>query len=103
MVKFGYTVYTLIGNSISRSRSTMVSLKNQLIQVEPGKPGVEVSNGKKTMSQRKTLPVERAQGDQPVQRPNGGLCVHQSSTVPSGGGVFVVAGEKSRGWGGEGR
>ena len=63
-----------------------------VIQVDPGKPGSEVSKGEKTTSQRKNLPIECAQGDQPVRCPNRGFCVHQSSAVPFGGGVFVVAG-----------
>ncbi len=39
------------------------------IQVEPGKPGAEVSK-KKNISQRKYLPIECAQGDQPLRCPN---------------------------------
>ena len=39
------------------------------IQVEPGKPGAEVSK-KKTISQRKNLPIECAQGDQRLRCPN---------------------------------
>ena len=39
------------------------------LQVEPGKPGAEVSK-KKTISQRKYLPIECAQGDQPLRCPN---------------------------------
>ena len=39
------------------------------IQVEPGKPGAEVLK-KKTISQRKYLPIECAQGDQPLRCPN---------------------------------
>ena len=39
------------------------------VQVEPGKPGAEVSK-KKTISQRKNLPIECAQGDQPLRCPN---------------------------------
>ena len=39
------------------------------VQVEPGKPGAEVSM-KKTISQRKNLPIECAQGDQPLRCPN---------------------------------
>ena len=39
------------------------------IQVEPGKPGAEVSK-KKNISQRKNLPIECAQGDQPLRCPN---------------------------------
>ena len=62
-----------------------------VIQVDPGKPGSEVSKGEETTSQRKNLPIECAQGDQPVRCPNPGFCVHQSSAVPFGGGVFVVA------------
>ena len=43
------------------------------IQVEPGKPGAEVSK-KKTISQRKNLPIECAQGDQRLRCPNRGSC-----------------------------
>ena len=39
------------------------------IQVEPGRPGAEVSK-KNTISQRKNLPIECAQGDQPLRCPN---------------------------------
>ena len=39
------------------------------IQVEPGKPGAEVSK-KKTIGQRKNLPIECAHGDQPLRCPN---------------------------------
>ena len=39
------------------------------LQVEPAKPGAEVSK-KKTVSQRKNLPIECAQGDQPLRCPN---------------------------------
>ena len=45
----------------------------------------------KTLNQRKNLPIECAQGDQPVLCPNRGVCVHQSSAVPNDGGVFVAA------------
>ena len=38
------------------------------------------------------MPIECAQGDQPVRCPNRVFCVHQPSVVPSGGGVLVVAG-----------
>ena len=38
------------------------------------------------------MPVECAQGDQPVRCPNRVFCVHQPSAVPSGGSVLVVAG-----------
>ena len=44
--------------------------KNHIFQVEPGKPGAEVSK-KKTISQRKNSPIECAQGDQPLRCPNG--------------------------------
>ena len=44
------------------------------LQVEPGKPGAEVSK-KKTISQRKNLPIECAQGDQPRRCPKGGILV----------------------------
>ena len=62
------------------------------LQVEPGKPGAEVPTRKKAIRQRKKLPIECAQGDQPVRCPNRGFCAHQPSAVPSGDGVFVVAG-----------
>ena len=39
------------------------------LQVEPGKPGAEVSKTK-NISQRKNLPIECAQGDQPLRCPN---------------------------------
>ena len=35
------------------------------VQVEPGKPGAEVSRGETTINQKKTLPIECAQRDQP--------------------------------------
>ena len=37
---------------------TVMNDMNHIIQVEPGKPGAEVSKGKRTISQRKTLPLE---------------------------------------------
>ena len=37
---------------------TVMQDMNYIIQVEPGKPGAEVSKGKRTISQRKTLPLE---------------------------------------------
>ena len=43
-------------------------------QVEPGKPGAEVSK-KKTISQRKNLPIECAQGDQRLRCPNRSMVV----------------------------
>ena len=43
--------------------------QQDILQVEPGKPGAEVSK-KKTISQRKNLPIECAQGDQPLRCPN---------------------------------
>ena len=46
----------------------------------------------KKIRQRKNLPTECAQGDQPVQCPNRVFCVHQPSAVLSGGGVLVMAG-----------
>ena len=58
---------------------------NYIIQVEPGKPGAEVSK-KKTISQRKNLPIECAQGDQPQRCPNRGSCARYPWAVPSGGG-----------------
>ena len=60
------------------------------VQVEPGKPGVEVSKGKKAISQSKNLLIDCAQGDQPVRCPNRGFCAHHPSAVPSDGGVSVV-------------
>ncbi len=53
----------------------------QPIQVEPGKPGAEVSK-KKTISQRKNLPIECAQGDQPLRCPNRVSWVKEPSAVP---------------------
>ena len=50
----------------TRGPSTPLSF-NQYIQVEPGKPGAEVSKGKKSISQIKNLPIECAQGDQPLR------------------------------------
>ena len=44
------------------------------IQVEPGKPGAEVSK-KKNISQRKNLPIECAQGDQRLRCPNRSMVV----------------------------
>ena len=61
------------------------------IQVEPGKPGAEVSKGKNIIRQRKNVPIECAHGAQPIPCPNRGFCVHQPSAV-HGGGVLVVAG-----------
>ena len=53
------------------------------IQVEPGKPGAEVSKRTTTsQSQRKNLPIECAQGDRPARCPNHFLCVNEPSTVP---------------------
>ena len=51
------------------------------LQVEPGKPGAEVSK-KKTISQRKNLPIECAQGDQPLRCPNRVFWVNEPSAVP---------------------
>ena len=65
----------------------MCDIYNIMLQVEPGEPGAEVSKGKK-ISQRKNLPVECAQGDQPVRSPNGGCWAHHPAAVPSGGGGF---------------
>ena len=59
--------------------------RNKNLQVEPGKPGAEVSK-KKTISQRKNLPIECAQGDQPLRCPNRGSCARYPWAVPSGGG-----------------
>ena len=47
------------------------------LQVEPGKPGAEVSKGKTITRQRKNVPIECAHGDQPMRCPNRGFCVHQ--------------------------
>ena len=52
-----------------------------IIQVEPGKPGAEVSK-KKTISQRKNLPIECAQGDRPARCPNHFFAVNLPSAVP---------------------
>ena len=46
-----------------------------------GKPGAEVSK-KKTISQRKNLPIECAQGDQPLRCPNRVFWVNEPSAVP---------------------
>ena len=46
----------------------------------------------KIYKQTKDLPIECAQGDQPMRCPNRCFCVHRSSAVPSRGGVFVAAG-----------
>ncbi len=51
------------------------------IQVEPGKPGAEVSK-KKTISQRKNLPIECAQGERPARCPNHFFAVNLPSAVP---------------------
>ena len=52
-----------------------MNIKTKLnIQVELGKPGAEVSK-KKTISQRKKLPIERAQGDQRLRCPNRSMVV----------------------------
>ena len=53
----------------------------QYLQVDPGKLGAEVSEGK-TINQRKTLPMECAQGDQPVRCPNRVFCANQPSAIP---------------------
>ena len=52
--------------------------------------GAKVSAGKKTISQRKNLPIECAQGDQLVRCPDQDFCAHQLSAVPSRGGVLVL-------------
>ena len=52
-----------------------------VLQVEPGKPGAEVSK-KKTISQRKNLPIECAQGDRPARCPNHFFAVNEPSAVP---------------------
>ena len=44
----------------------------KVVQVEPGKPWAKVSQTKKSISQRKNLPIECVQGDQPVGCPNVG-------------------------------
>ena len=40
------------------------------------------SRGEKSINQRKNLPVECAQGDEPERCPNRDFCVNQPSTVP---------------------
>ena len=55
--------------------------KNKPLQVEPGKPGAEVSKNK-TISQRKNLPIECAQGDRPARCPNHFFAVNEPSAVP---------------------
>ena len=50
----------------------------QLIQVVRGRAGAQVSEGK-IINQRKNLPIECAQGDQP---PNRVFCVKEPSAVP---------------------
>ena len=62
------------------------------IQVEPGKPGAEVSKGKQAIRQRKNLPIECEQHDRPARRPNRRFCGHQPSAVPSGGGWLCFRG-----------
>ena len=65
------------------------------IPVVPGRAGggsFRWKNTKKPISQRKNLPMECAQGHQPVRCPNRVCCVHQPSAVPPGVGVLVVAG-----------
>ena len=65
---------------------------SSFIQIVPGRAGGGSFRGKKTINQRKNLPIECAQGDQPVRCPNRAFfCVHQPSAVPSGGGVLVAA------------
>ena len=41
---------------------------------------------------RKSLPIECAQGDQPVRCPNRGFCAHHPSAIPSGGDCLCLPG-----------
>ena len=43
---------------------------SSFIQIVPGRAGGGSFRGKKTINQRKNLPIECAQGDQPVRCPN---------------------------------
>ena len=47
---------------------------------------------KRPISQRKNLPIDCAQGRQPVRWPNRGFCVHQALAVPFGGGWLCFCG-----------
>ena len=47
----------------------------------PDKPGAEVSK-KKTISQRKNLPIECAEGDRPARCPNHFFVLNEASAVP---------------------
>ena len=56
MMKFGYTVYILIGKSISRSRPTILSLKS----IDTSRAGQAAGGSfkpEKAISQRKNLPI----------------------------------------------
>ena len=61
-----------------------------VIPLVPGRAGGGSFRDKKTINQRKDLPL--AQGDQPVRCPNRVFCAHQPSAVPSGGAFLVLAG-----------
>ena len=66
---------------MNHKRAPVLSTSCHFIQVEPGKPGAEVSK-KKTISQRKNLPIECAQGDRPARCPNHFFAVNLPSAVP---------------------
>ena len=46
----------------------------KMIQVVPGRAGDGSFGGKRATNQRKNLPIECAQGDQPVRCPNRVFC-----------------------------
>ena len=58
----------------------------------PNLTGVFGRGMKETISQRKNLPIECVQGNQPVRCPNRGFCAHDPSAVPSGGGWLCFRG-----------
>ncbi len=62
-----------------QKRWTWVSYR---IQVVPGWAGGRSFRRTRTMKQRKNLPIECAQGDEPVRCPNRVFCAHQRSAVP---------------------
>ena len=66
-----------------------IELVIQHIQVDPGKPGAEVSKkGKNYTPKKENVPIECAYGDQPMRCPNRDFCVHQPSAVRLVVGVF---------------
>ena len=68
------------------------------VRVVPERAGGGSFREKKHINQRKNLPIECAQGDQPVRCPNRFFVAHQPSAVLSGGGVLVLAGCVSVVW-----